>query len=400
MDTIVLKPLLHQGDEHIALVYEHNTSINNLVRRLKTVKWSQSNRCWYLPLNKQSIHTLKDLAGFGIQFDAKELNAYLAKKKMVKATQPPPKESTEWGKNMKPVSQTTAWNLSAENLEALQRFMDQLKLKAYSASTLRTYRNEFLQLLQLLKKKRADDLSTEDLRRYFLYCHDKLKISENGLHSRINAIKFYYEQVLGREKFFWEIPRPKKAEKLPNVLGEKDIVRLFNALKNVKHRAILFTAYSAGLRVSETVSLRLQDIDSDRMQLKIVGAKGKKDRYVTLSPALLLFLRNYHKEMEPRPKNYLFERQVPGQPYSARSAQKVFQRAKEFAKISKNISFHGLRHSFATHLLENGTDIRFIKDILGHSSLQTTERYTHVSKEKIIQIKSPLDDLWAKGDIK
>jgi site-specific recombinase XerD len=135
------------------------------------------------------------------------------------------------------------------------------------------------------------------------------------------------------------------------------------------------------------------------MQIKIVAAKGKKDRYVGLSPIVLDILRNYIKKIKPRPVDYLFEGEKAGEQYSSRSAQKIFQRAKEIAGIRKDISFHSLRHSFATHLLEKGIDIRFIKDLLGHFDIRTTERYTHVRKDTLINITSPLDDLWLKGDI-
>lgn len=187
---------------------------------------------------------------------------------------------------------------------------------------------------------------------------------------------------------------------LPKVLGEQDLTRLFNAITNKKHKAILFTAYSAGLRVSEVVNMKLRDIDSDRMQLFVEKSKGKKDRYVTLSPVLLDVLRNYIKLCKPRPQVYLFEGQgESGTPYNARSAQKVFQLAREKAGIKKEVSFHCLRHSFATHILEKGVDIRYIKDILGHFSIKTTERYLHVKKEQLITIPSPLDDIWKKGAI-
>ena len=149
---------------------------------------------------------------------------------------------------------------------------------------------------------------------------------------------------------------------------------------------------------SEAVCLRIKDIDSDRMQIKIVAAKGKKDRFVGLSPVVLDILRNYIKKIKPRPLDYLFEGEKAGTPYANRSAQKIFQRAKELAGIRKDVSFHSLWHSFATHLLEKGIDIRFIKDLLGHFDIRTTERYTHVRKDTLINITSPLDDLWLKGD--
>ena len=215
----------------------------------------------------------------------------------------------------------------------------------------------------------------------------------------MNALKFYYEQVLYREKFFWEIPRPKKPFILPKVLGESELKRLFNALQNKKHKAILFTAYSAGLRVSEVVNLELKHLDRSRMQIFIERAKGKKDRYVMLSPVLLDILSNYYKTSKPRPVNYIFEGPKPGTPYSARSMQKIFQMARKKAGIHKTLTFHTLRHSFATHLLEKGVDIKYIKDLLGHFDIKTTARYLHVKKEQLVNIVSPLDNLFSGEEI-
>ncbi|GAA4730089.1 tyrosine-type recombinase/integrase [Flavisolibacter ginsenosidimutans] len=214
------------------------------------------------------------------------------------------------------------------------------------------------------------------------------------MHSRINAIKFYFEQVLGREKFFWEIPRPKKHLQIPKVLSEAELRKLFAALQNNKHKAILFTAYSAGLRVSEVVGLQIKHIDSNRMQIFVEKSKGKKDRVVMLSPLLLDVLRAYLKECVPRPSTFLFEGYTANTPYSAKSAQRIFQMARQRAGINKAVSFHSLRHSFATHLLEKGVAIHFIQDLLGHFSIKTTARYLHVTKEKLVNILSPLDDLW------
>jgi integrase/recombinase XerD len=217
------------------------------------------------------------------------------------------------------------------------------------------------------------------------------------VHSRINALKFYYEQVLGQDKFFYKIPRPKKPLTLPKLLSEDELARLFNALTNKKHKAMLFTIYSAGLRVSELVRLRIADIDSKRMTVFIARAKGKKDRYVNLSPVLLHILRKYIKECVPRPKEFLFESGQTGGAYPTRTVQQIFQDAKHRAGIRKDVGVHVLRHSFATHLLEKGTDIRYIKDLLGHFNIKTTERYLHVSRQQLVSIVSPLDDLVRKG---
>ncbi|MBL7724803.1 MAG: tyrosine-type recombinase/integrase [Chitinophagaceae bacterium] len=275
----------------------------------------------------------------------------------------------------------------------------QLKLKAYSSSTTKTYLNEMAQLLELLKDVPADQLTPAHLKRYLVHCFEKLNLKENTLHSRINAMKFYYEQVLRREKFFWEIPRPKKPLLLPKLLNEAELTKLFNALTNKKHKAMLFTAYSAGLRVSEIVNLKLADIDSGRMQIHIRNAKGKKDRYVGLSPVLLDILRSYIRRSKPRPGEYLFESEQTLTAYPSRTVQQIFSQAKQKAGIRKEVGIHSLRHSFATHLLEKGTDIKYIKDILGHFDIKTTERYLHVSKKQLVNIISPFDDLWRKEEI-
>lgn len=285
------------------------------------------------------------------------------------------------------------------NAHVLPKMREQLVLKAYSSSTIRTYVNEMSQLLLLLGEKPADALTPAQLKRYLVYCLEKLKLSENTLHSRINALKFYYEKVLGRDKFFWEIPRPKKRLLLPKVLSEEELSALFKALGNKKHKAMLFTIYSAGLRVSELAALKIRDIDSSRMQILVEQAKGKKDRYVNLSPVLLDILRGYIKDCKPKPRKYLFESSQTGQAFPTRTIQRIFQLARQGAGIHKSVGVHSLRHSFATHLLEKGVDIRYIKDLLGHFNIKTTERYLHVRKEQLVNIVSPLDDLWQKGKI-
>ena len=289
--------------------------------------------------------------------------------------------------------------IQSVNAHVLPAMEQHLKLKAYSPSTIRTYLGEITQLLAVLKDIPADELKPEHLKRYLVYCYEKLKLTENTLHSRINAMKFYYEQVLGREKFFWEIPRPKKPFQLPKLLNENELAKLFNALTNKKHKAMLFTAYSSGLRVSEIVNLKIADIDSKRMQIFIQRAKGKKDRIVNLSPVLLDILRGYIKKYKPQPKVYLFESEQTLTAYPTRTVQQIFGNAKAKAGIRKEVGIHSLRHSFATHLLDKGTDIKYIKELLGHFNIKTTERYLHVSKKQLVNIISPFDDLWKNNAI-
>jgi integrase/recombinase XerD len=287
----------------------------------------------------------------------------------------------------------TGGTISGHNYQQLTRFIDTLRLKAYSANTIRTYRNEFIRLLKTIGRYAVDDLTVDHLRRYLIYCMDKEGLQENSVHSRINALKFYYEQVLGRDRFFIAIPRPKKAIQLPRFFNQAEVLAIIKSVANLKHKVMLMLAYGAGLRVSEVVKVRVGDIDSERMSIRVEGAKGKKDRLVMLSPALLVMLREYWRQYKPFRGGYLFEGQLKGMPYSTRSLQLVLQAAKQKAGIMRPGGMHALRHSFATHLLDKGTDILMIMKLLGHNDLKTTLRYLHVTNKDMLRIISPLDDL-------
>lgn len=387
--TITLQPLHHRGQESIALYYKNDPGLNRQVRMLPDVKWSQSNQCWYVPLSEESYQHIVKAVKEKAVLDNTALKTYLEKKKKVAATLPVGQKKAV----IKPLSSSPAWKLSPENLQALEKFVEQLKLKAYSPSTIKTYRNEFLQLLQLLKNKAVDELRPDDLRRYMVYTMEKEGIRENTAHSRLNALKFYFEQVLHREKFFWEIPRPKKAKQLPRLFTQQEITAILNSLSNKKHKVMVMLGYGAGLRVSEIVALKTADIDSKRMSLFIRAAKGKKDRMVALSPVLLVMLREYAHDYKPERSGYLFEGSNKGQPYSTRSLQEVLQSAKTKAGIIKSGSIHSLRHSFATHLLDKGTDVTMIQKLLGHNDIKTTLIYLHTSNKDLLKIVSPLDDL-------
>ena len=415
MTAVNLKPLCHRGHEYIGIYYNNDPSVNVILKKLPCAKWSRTNKIWYVLMNKEDYSQLYYSLKGKASIEQEELYKYLSDKKKkpgsppatsipVKDKQFPIPPVTELLPVMTPSIGTTALiyknrKITPVNAHVLPAMRQQLILKAYSSSTVRTYLNEMTQLLVLLKDTPADELRPEHLKRYLVYCYEKLQLKENSMHSRINAMKFYYEQVLKKEKFFWEIPRPKKQLILPKILSEDELARLFNALDNLKHKAMLFTAYSAGLRVSEVAALKIKHIDSGRMQIFVENAKGKKDRYVNLSPVLLDILRAYIKKYSPRPKEYLFESDQTNTAYPTRTIQRIFQLAKEKARIQKTAGIHSLRHSFATHLLEKGTDVRYIKDILGHFNIKTTERYLHVTRHQLVNIISPLDDLWKTGKI-
>jgi len=397
METLTIKPLLHRNQECLGIFFAQNKQLEQAVRRLADVKWSRTNGCWYIPLSENGYASLAGYVKEVAKIDNSALQSYLQTKKQVAATLPPATETVTAFKTStkkKPLALSPAFTLSAANLAALKCFVQQLQLKAYSPSTIHTYRNEFIQLLKLLKEKPADTLTTEDLKRYMNYVLVKERLSENTAHSRLNALKFYYEQVLGRDKFFYEIPRPKKVQKLPKVISEEKILEGLLKVANIKHRTLLLLAYSAGMRVSEVVSLRITDINSDRMQISINHAKGKKDRVVTLSQSILPILREYY--IKYKPVDWLFEGNNSKEHYSARSAQQVFKDAYKKLGLPPQCSFHSLRHSYATHLLENGTDISYIQKLLGHSDIKTTLRYAQISKKDIGQIESPLDRVLRK----
>jgi site-specific recombinase XerD len=390
MDKIItLKPLHHRGQENIALEYENYSSLNKLVKQVRGVRWSQTNRCWYVPLSKESYHEICSKLKSAATIETSELKKYLEKRMQVKATIPARADAS----HSKPLPATKAWHLSPANLEELKKFVEMLKLKAYSSSTINTYRNEFMQLLQLLKNKPVHQLTPEDLRRYMVYALEKEGIKENTAHSRLNALKFYFEQVLGREKFFWEIPRPKKQTLLPRYFNQDEIAAIIKAAGPIKHKVMLMLAYAAGMRVSEVAAIRVSDIDSKRMCILISQAKGKKDRIVTLSPVLLVMLREYWKTGKLKKDGYLFPGQYEGKAYSSRSIQAVLALAKKRAGVIKPGSIHALRHSFATHLLDKGTDVTMIQKLLGHNNIKTTLRYLHVTNRDMLQVMSPLDDL-------
>ena len=388
LPVIVLKAIQHRNAECIALYFAAGKQLNAIAKRLPHIKWSHQNGCWYMPLSPGGYKLIKEsYRQFAIVDDA-ALRQYLLKRKHLQSTPVGPEKE-----KAAPLPQLAGRNLGEANSEALQRFIEMLKLKSYSNSTISTYRNEFLQLLQLLRNKPVDELSAGDIKRYLVYSMNTLGISEHTAHSRINALKFYFEQVLHREKFFWEIPRPKKRTQLPKIFSQDEVAAIIKSISNKKHKTMLMLAYSAGLRVSEVVHLKTYHIDSNRMSIFIEGAKGKKDRMVSLSPVLLVMLRDYAKQYRPDKKGWLFEGQEKGSPYSARSLQEVLQQAKVKAGIVRPGSMHSLRHSFATHLVEKGTDVTMIQKLLGHNDLKTTMIYLHTSNKDLLKIISPLDSL-------
>lgn len=277
-----------------------------------------------------------------------------------------------------------------ERVQLLDAMDQELKLRGHGAKTRKAYLGHVNRFVCFWGKA-PQGLSEMEVRGYLLHLLEKQEASHAYLNQCISALKFLYERVLKQPSPIVNLPRPKGERKLPEILSRQEVLRLLEAVENPKHRAIMLLTYSAGLRLGEVVRLRVEDIDSARRLIHIRQAKGRKDRYTVLSQAALEALRVYFKQY--RPDRWLFPGAKPGRHLHERTVQKVFERAREAAGIRKDVSVHTLRHSFATHLLESGTDLRYIQELLGHKSSKTTEIYTHVSERDIGRIQSPLDSL-------
>ena len=347
LTTLGIEPhsQLHDDKPVVILKFKNDVHLNKVIKD-HGGKWSRTLQAWYVPRSKLLLVKLvKSLA------DLKQLDI--------------------------------------ERIE-IKAMVRKLELKNYSKSTIRNYRNAFSGFLDYFYPRSCETISKEEVENYILTLSTERKLSEVFQHMVINSIKFYYEQVLNYPRMSYNLQRPKKPVKTPTVFAETEISRIISILPNLKHKVIVMTAYATGLRASEIVNLRLKDIDNERMVINVRCGKGKKDRVVMLSPALLLILREYY--LKYRPKEFLFEGQGGG-PYSKRSINTFISEAKKKLGIKKAGSTHALRHSFATHLLEGGTDLRVIQELLGHHDIKTTLRYTHVSLKHIGNIKSPFDNL-------
>jgi integrase/recombinase XerD len=264
-----------------------------------------------------------------------------------------------------------------------------LKLKGYSEDTIKSYISHIRLLEEYFNGRSIATLNDEDINDYLLYLLDDKGASHSYVNIAVSAIKFLYTHIFKKPVALISIQRPKKEKKLPDILSRQEVKMILNSVTNLKHKAMMMLVYSSGLRVGELVSLTITDIDSIRMTVHVRGGKGNKDRYTMLSKKALELLRVYYKCY--RPNKWLFEGEPTHNHITERSAQHVFDKACKKANITKDVSIHSLRHAFATHLLEDGIDLRYIQELLGHTNSKTTEIYTHVTERAKANIKSPLD---------
>ncbi len=369
---ISLRHIEINGERMIGLKFYPDKVIQALVKSLPHPKWHSKGQMAYIKNNKTNyeaiLSTFKGVAWIDMR--------YFSKKGWIGCDDP-----------SLVIDGYRKRELAKGYKACPDAYLNELEIRKYSVNTVRTYIYCFEQFINFHIKKPINDLGETEISTFIKSLMRQGK-SDSSVNQHINAIKFYYEVVHKMPNRYYDFPRPTKTEKLPEVLSKEDILVMINKTYNLKHQCIISLLYSAGLRRSELIGLKITDIDSARMAIKVRGGKGNKDRLSLLSERLLKQLRIYYKAYSP--KVYLFEG-FTGEAYSGSSIAKVVTQAAKRAGIRKRVTPHTLRHSFATHLLEGGTDLRYIQALLGHNSSNTTEIYTHVATNAFININNPLD---------
>ncbi|MGC4023244.1 MAG: tyrosine-type recombinase/integrase [Cyclobacteriaceae bacterium] len=361
-NKIVLSKVGKDGNDFISIQFAYNSKLNQIVKSIAAVRFSMTHKCWLAPFTPSAANTIyKVCKSHGIELDYSRIS----------------------------FDKSSARD-NAQHDQTLRMMEQKLNLKGYSVHTKKNYLSQFSQFLKFYGGTSPTDLTETEIRNYLLYLVENKKISRSAQNQSINAIKFFYEIVLMQDRKVYYLERPLKEKRLPEVLSQEEITSLFSVIRNIKHKAMLMMIYSAGLRRGELLRLRKSDVDFYRKVVFIKGSKGRKDRQSLLARSLEPILQEYLEQYKPQ--YWMFEGEKGGM-YGERSIGRVLESYCTKANISKEITLHTLRHSFATHLLEAGTSTRYIQELLGHESPLTTEIYTHVSKLSLSKIQSPLDHI-------
>lgn len=373
--TVELSHLFHRGKNQISIGFEYDTDLLNLVRRIEGSLWSQSNKCWYIRNNEENLDKVLTVFNGNARIEMQGFSDFELKHSITKDNE-----------NKRIIRKVYL----RRKIDIPKEYTETLNLKRYRPSTIRTYTTFFKDFMHYFSGENINSLTKEMITKYMVYLVQEKKVSPQYQNQAINSIKFYYEKVLKRDREYYYLERPREGRKLPRVLTKEEVVDILSQIKNLKHKCIIFAVYSGGLRRSEVIYMELTDIDKENMFMWVRDGKGAKDRCTLLSEKLLELLTKYLEVNKP--KRWLFEGPHNKQ-YSATSIRSIFQNALAKSNVNKRVSLKALRHSFATHLLENGVDLRYIQALLGHKSSKTTEIYTHVTRKVMENIKSPLDTL-------
>ncbi len=380
LPEIRIVAVIHNNERRILMQFSRDEIPENMVRELPGCRWSHTLKGWHIGNNPgnlrlifrtfKGIATIDKTGVFGNTANSKEalpVQSDIAETKKVSLTGLPESLITK-------TNQFRVW----------------MQQQRYSPNTIKTYIEAINTFLEFFHEKKLETISNADLvefnHRYILGNN----YSASFQNQVINAVKLFFIKVENRKLEVSKIERPRREQKLPDILSKDEVGNMLRVTKNLKHKCLIALIYSCGLRRSEAINLKLVDIDSGRMLIKIRSSKGQKDRYVQLAKSVLDLLRNYY--MKEKPKIWVFEG-LNGTQYSATSISNDIKNAAYKAGIKKRVYPHMLRHSFATHHLEQGTDLRYIQEWLGHASSKTTERYTHVSEKTFNKFKNPIDDM-------
>ncbi len=372
LKSITLYHLMIKDQKMIGIKFSPDKLVQGLIKSLPGPKWSEQYNMAYIPNTKGNLgiifNTFKGLVWINYNrfFTNRPINTHNET------------VDVEWFRKRTPVP---------GHRPCPEEYLLKLELRRYANSTVKTYVSFFEMFINHYREKELNGIDESDIRA-FLQTLIRRNVSDSYLNQAINAIKFYYEVVLGMPNRFYDIERPRKEHKLPTVISKEEILAIIDCTNNIKHRCIVELLYGSGLRRSELLNLKITDVDSKRMLIRVQSGKGKKDRLTLLSKSALEDLRVYYKEWKPQ--KYLFEGRKASR-YGAESVLSIVKKAAVRARIKQTVTPHVLRHSFATHLLESGVDLRQIQVLLGHGSSKTTEIYTHVATNTFKEIKNPLD---------
>ncbi len=374
--VITLQKLSHQGAAQIALDFTYNEAVKDYVKRFPGVKWTQTHKCFYVANSTETLHGL---------FNYLQSGGYFVDYSAFKGKTTP---KAEQKKLIKPDGKLFYRDLNPELKQLLKDFANYLRGKRLSQSTVSSYGHFILRFLAQVNPKAPKQWNLRTIETFMEQVMAKEAYSISSHRLCVSALKHFtaFCRIDGFDASSFE--RPKKSRLLPTVLSKEEVIDLIQTAKNLKHRAILGLLYSGGLRIGELLRLQPKDLDIDRSQIHIKNSKGRKDRTVMMSEVIKPLLLNYIHTYKP--KTYFVEGQG-GEQYSASSVRQFLRKTCKEAGIRKNVTPHTLRHSYATHMLENGVDVRYIQELLGHSKPETTMIYTHVAQKHLMQIRNPLD---------
>lgn len=360
LPKVVLAHKTHRKELKILIQFDYHQQLINTLKSTPHIYWSKSLACWYTSASPENLTILENLFKNIAQLDTSKLSK----------------------------KQLFTRNLSEPEKKLLNGFYLYMKGKRYSESTLKTYTFFIADFINFHSKKAWSDLDNRNVELFIEKVFIERNYSISSQRQFISALKIFTTYYPSTKINDIELTRPKKSKKLPSVLSQEEVLRIISVTTNLKHRAIITLLYSCGLRISELINLRLKDFHLERKQLIVKSGKGRKDRYVSLAESFIPLLKNYYYSYKPKE---FFVEGIQAEKYSASSVRAFLKKSCKKASIHRAVTPHTLRHSYATHLLENGVDIRYIQSLLGHSRPETTMIYTHVKRKDLIQIQNPLD---------